>query len=223
MPARRAFPSRDPAAALRAARSFYRSHGLDEWVAALPRAGRNALPRTTGLDAAWLFPPVPVQVATVTLLFETLGTRPARRLSEAEQYGEPLIGDLHTLRLCTPRHRPVGPYLLVFRGRGVAPESVEQAPSILEASFRSAGRTGLTIPEYLVLQRVAAEAWLDHRFDTRETRAGPQRQWLLDAGAPGEFTSAEWNPAPGRIEIRFTQQDRAEPGRGAHQTAVIPL
>ena len=223
MPAPRAFPPRDPTAALRAARSFYRSRALHEWVAALPRSAKTRVPRTPGLDSAWLFPPVPVQVATVTLLFETLSTRPVKRLSEEQQYGEPLISDLHTLRLCSPRQRPVGPYLLLFRGRGVPPESLGKAPSAVEHEFHASGWTGLTIPEYLVLQRVGAEAWRDHRFDAADTRAGPQAQWLLDAGAPNECTSAQWNPVPGRVEVRFTQRDHGEPGRGAHPSVVVPL
>jgi hypothetical protein len=196
---------------------------MKEWIAALPRQARPKVPHTTGLDAAFLFPSVPVQVATVTLLFETLGTRSVRRIADGDQYREPWVSDLHSLRMSTPRRRPVGPYLLIFRSRGLPPETVGVAPDILTDRFREAGHTGLTIPEYLVLQRLALEAWGDHRFDAPDTRAGPQAQWLLDAGAPGEHVAAQWRPPTQRLELRFVSPAAADAAYGAHPTVVVPL
>lgn len=217
MPVRRVFPPRDAVAAIRAARAFYRGHGLNEWAAALPaRAARVRLPRRDGFDAAFAFPPVPVQLATQTLLFETLGTRPVRRLDAARQYGEPWVSDLGGLRRCAPRNRPLGPYVLLFRAAGPPSETLGLKAAAIESRFGNAGWAGLTLPEYLVLQRVATEAAGDHHFDARE-------QWLLDAGPEDARCAALWNPDARRIEVRFARMDQAVPGRGAHPALIVPM
>lgn len=219
----RPFPPSDLRKALSASRAFYRAHQLDEWRAALPD-GRRPFPRPRGCDAAVVFPPVPVQRATMTLLLESVATRPVRGMAPEAQYAEPQVHDLHRLHTSDARNRPVGPYALAFRARPFADETRNCSARELDGWLARDGLSGLTVAEYLVLQRMAATGFGDHRFDNLlDGRWGPQWMWLLDTRMAGVCAAAGWNTATRSIELDWLDEPDADPRRGAHFTHVIPL
>src|SRR5215813_3911818 len=220
-----------PRAALAESAAFFRSHELHTFAKELPpdeklsAQGHSRLDqvRKEGFDSVLAFPSTATQKVHFDAIVKQLATAPAFGLSKKEQYSPPLIPDLWQIKTTPARNRPVGPYLLLYRSSPLPRETREKGAGDIERLFAEMGWTGLTVPEYLVLQRLLAEKNGDHRFDVYVPDATrSQWQWLLDTLLLSGPVTAFWNPQKSRIEIGAAP-DLSTPRRGAHPTVVVPL
>lgn len=172
---------------------FYRQHNLVDWAAALPAAPADdptahADAAKHGFTLAFAFPPFALQMETLGRLIDETARKPAP-VPDNQQYGDPFLADTWTK---TPNGRvlqrtedlgarPWGPYVLWF-----APWPLQQAwgrtARQINEYLQAKGWCGLTVPEYLVLQRLLCEKHLDHRFfDEPEDDAGAHALWLINS------------------------------------------
>jgi hypothetical protein len=186
----------DPQAVLDVSRRFYRQHNLADWTDALPEraelddAARRDFSQAAkhGLTRAFAFPPFDLQMQTLDRLIDETARKHAP-ISDNQQYAEPFLADTWTK---TPNGKVLqrtdelgprlwGPYLHVF-----APKPIQQAwgrtARQIQEWLDAKGWQGLTVPEYLVLQRCFCEQHRDHRFfDEPEDDSGMHALWLIDS------------------------------------------
>jgi hypothetical protein len=217
---------------LAASSAFLRSHELaplaKELPAELTLSGeaqtRSEQALSEGFDSAFVFPSVAAQKIHFDAMIKQLGTAPAFGLSKKEQYTPPAIPEMRTLKTTPARSRPTGCYVLFYRKSPFPRETREKSASDVDRLFSSLGWTGLTVPEYLVLQRLLAEKNGDHRFDLyAPDSARSQWQWLLDTRLPSGAVMAFWNPQACRLEIGAAPAEVSTARRGAHPTVVVPV
>ncbi|MGH9317004.1 MAG: hypothetical protein ACRD1P_07855 [Thermoanaerobaculia bacterium] len=144
--------------------------------------------------------------------------------SEASNTRPPLTAELRTLKTAGIRNRPSGPYLLLYRPGPFPRETRDKKAGELDRLFESLGWRGLSIPEYLILQRVLCEKHSDHRFDlyARDV-ACSQWMWLLDSRLRTGVGMAFWNPRGCRVELGVSDDEVTNARRGAHPTVVIEI
>lgn len=183
-------------AALAVSRSFYRNHNLAAWEAALPRKARvNAADDVIeysarcGFDTAFAFPPFATQVADLPALIEETLVKRAPGLPDDQQYSRTYVSDNWdknpnnkvVQRTTELGLRTEGPYFVLL--------STDPTTAIwgktgkqMVSHFESKNWTGLTVPEYLVLQRHFCERNRDHRFFATATDDSPAHwMWLTDS------------------------------------------
>jgi hypothetical protein len=225
-------PQNDPKSALVASASFFRSHELVPLARELPatidlsaeQQGRVEQALTEGFDSAFVFPSVSVQKIHFEAIVKQLATAPAFGLPKNEQYTAPSVPDLWTLKTSPARNRPAGPYVLMYRTTPFPRETREKSAPDLDRLFGAMGWNGLTVPEYLVLQRLLCEKNGDHRFDLyAPDTSRSQWQWLLDTRLPTGVVMAYWNPKKYRIEIGAAPEGVNSARRGAHPTVIVPV
>jgi hypothetical protein len=225
-------PSTDLKTALAASAAFFRSHELLPLVKDLPasidlppeRQARIEQGATEGFDALLIFPSVATQKIHFEAIVKQLATAPAFGLPKTEQYMPPAVPDLWTLKTAPARNRPSGPYVLMYRTTPFPRETREKSAPDLDRLFGAMDWNGLTVPEYLVLQRLFCEKHNDHRFDLYTPDASrSQWQWLLDTRLPTGVVMAFWNPKKCRIEIGAAPEGANSARRGAHPTVVVPV
>ncbi len=222
----------DPKTSLAASAAFFRSHELVALAKELPpaidlgpeRQSRFDQALGEGFDAAFVFPPMAAQKIHFDAMVKQLAIAPAFGLSRSEQYSASSLPELWNLKTAPSRNRPAGAYLLMYRTSPFPRETREKSPPDLDKLFAAMGWNGLTVPEYLVLQRLLCEANGDHRFDLYAPDAArSQWQWLLDTRLPSGVVMAFWNPRVGRLEIGPAPAGANTARRGAHPTIVIPI
>ena len=222
----------DPKSALFASASFFRSHELLPLAKELPATlDLSAQQRSQfeqalseGFDSAFVFPPVAAQKIHFEALVKQLATAPAFGLPKKEQYTEPAMPELWSMKTSPARNRPAASYILLYRATPFPRETREKSPPDLDRLFATMGWNGLTVPEYLVLQRLLCEKNGDHRFDLYAPDAlRSQWQWLLDTRLPAGVVMAFWNPQKCRVEIGPAPEGVNSARRGAHSTVVVPL
>jgi len=188
----------DLAECVKTSRRFYRDHELLDWARAIPKAAVASLSHDSaaaqaekaGFTRAFAFPPFAVQIEHLDRLIEATARRPSSQLSDSEQYsGEVSLSDAWSR---TPNGkvlqreddlgpRTLGPYLLLFAPDPFAAAWGRTGTQIQEL-FHAKGWQGLTVPEYLVLQRYFAEQFGDHRFFARqENDRSAHALWLIDS------------------------------------------
>jgi hypothetical protein len=217
---------------LAASSAFFRSHELGALAKGLPTeltlsaAGqsRSEQALSEGFDSAFVFPSVGDQKVHFEAMVKQLATAPAFGLSRKEQYTPPVIPEMRTLKATPARNRPTGCYVLFYRTTPFPRETREKSAPDVDKLFSSLGWTGLTVSEYLVLQRLLAEKNGDHRFDLyAPDSARSQWQWLLDTRLPSGGVMAFWNPQGCRLEIGAAPDEVSTARRGAHPTVVVPV
>ncbi len=221
----------DPRSALAESAAFLRGHELVALAKELPAAailspenqGRFDQLLSEGFDAALVFPPVAAQKIHFDALVKQLAAAPAFGLGKSEQYTAPSLPDLWNLKTAPARNRPPGPYILMYRTTPFPRETREKSPPDLDKLFSAMGWSGLTVPEYLVLQRLLCEKNGDHRFDLYAPDAArSQWQWLLDTRLPSGVVMAFWNPKVCRLEIGPAPPGVNTARRGAHPAVILP-
>jgi hypothetical protein len=180
---------------LEVSRRFYRRHGLADWADALPADGA-ALQDRGDLDTAakhgftqgFAFPAFELQMQTLERLIDETARKPAP-VPDNQQYVEPFLADTWTK---TPNGkilqrtgdlgaRAWGAYLLLWAPRPLQQAWGRTARQINEW-LQAKGWCGLSVPEYLVLQRFLCEKHQDHRFfDQPEDDSGAHSLWLIDS------------------------------------------
>jgi len=219
-----------PKSVLEASRAFFREHELGQLARLLPNpvnlvepgAGRFYQASAEGFDSAFLFPSVGDQRMHFEEILKRTAVAPAFGLGKTDQYTHPLIADVRSLQTCEVRNRPLRPYVLLYRSGGLPRETRDKSAGDVQTFFASMRWNGLTIPEYLILQRLLCEKNRDHRYDLYSPDVSrSQWMWLLDSKPPSGVVMAYWNPARSRIEIGMSNDDAANARRGAQPTIVI--
>ncbi len=186
----------DASAVLTASRRFLATHNLADWAEALPTNAtltadhRAALAHASkhGFTAAFAFPPFELQMATLDRLVDETARKPAA-IPDNQQYREPFLADDWSK---TPNGKVLqrtddlggrewGAYLLVF-----SPNPMQKCWGLtgkqIRERFQAKDWHGLTVPEYLVLQRFFCEKYGDHRFfEKPEDDSGSHWLWLIDS------------------------------------------
>ena len=181
---------------LQTSRRFYAQHHLADWVDALPTTASfseddmSAIAKVAerGFTHAFAFPPFDVQMAALDRLIDETARKPAS-IPDNQQYLEPFLADHWTK---TPNGnvfqqtddagpRAWGAYLFAF-----SPDPVQKCWGMtakqIREHFQSKDWHGLTVPEYLVLQRLYCEKYGDHRFfEKPEDDSGAHSLWLIDS------------------------------------------
>jgi hypothetical protein len=177
---------------LKTSRIFYRDHRLQEWRHALPRKAHVDREQAVleeaaryGFSRGFAFPPFAVQTATQGSLIEETVRKQAPGLADNEQYSSDLVlSDTWDKepngKILQRTHdlggREDGPYFLLFSPKPVA-SAWGRTGKQIRALFQAKDWQGLTVPEYLVLQRFFCEKYGDHRF-FEEAEDGRSRHWL---------------------------------------------
>jgi hypothetical protein len=206
-----------------ASAAFLRSLDLGDLASALPEASPDS-DTGDGFSFRFGFPPLAVQTAAAQALVSKTAAAPLEELTEEQQYGEPYAPSAGDFQGMEHSNRPEGAYLLHLRTDGVAPETRGlTAPAVRKALASWAG-TSLTALEYLVLQRVFATAYGDHRFDYYGSAADDtQWMWLPDSKLGDKTFMAYWNPKQSRVELTACRTGSKNPRKGAHPTRVVAV
>lgn len=231
-----ASPGFDFPAIVRASRRFYRDRGLLDWARAVPRCPMPAgdveptlaQAQRAGFDEAFAFPPHDLQMATLDRLVDACARRPSARLPDNVQYRDPFLADDWT---STPNGRVLqraddlgvrrdGPYVLLLSTRPLANCWGKTGKQIGE-QFDAKSWRGLTAPEYLVLQRVFAERYGDHRFLSAPEDPEAHWLWLIDTMTETSCTVA-YGSARG-INLQATNVNNRESKRAALAGVLVPL
>ena len=181
---------------LATSRRFYAQHHLAAWADALPTS--LALGDTDGstvseaakqgFTSALAFPPFEIQLASLERLIDETARKPAS-VPDNQQYREPFLADEWSKtpngkvlqRLDDLGPREWGAYFYLF-SPNPQPKAWGLTGKQIREFFQAKDWIGLTVPEYLVLQRHYCELYGDHRFfETPEDDGGAHSMWLIDS------------------------------------------
>jgi hypothetical protein len=206
-----------------ASAAFLRSLDLGELANAVPEAAPNS-DTGDGFSFRFGFPPMAAQTEAAQALVAKTAAAPLEALPEEQQYGEPYAPSAEDFQAMEHSNRPEGAYLLHLRPEGVAPETRGlTAPAVRKALASWAG-TSLTALEYLVLQRVFATAYGDHRFDNYGSEVDDtQWMWLPDSKLGDKTFMAYWNPKQSRVELTACRTGSKNARKGAHPTRIVAV
>jgi hypothetical protein len=186
----------EPQSILEISRRFYRQHNLVDWADALPSVvGSDAADATElaraekhGFTLAFAFPAFDLQMQTLERLIDETIRKPAP-VADNQQYAEPFLADTWSKvpngkvlqQTDDVGARAWSPYLLFL-----SPKPIQQGWGRTGKQIREfldgKGWRGLTVPEYLVLQRYLCEKHQDHRFfEEPEDDSGSHSLWLIDS------------------------------------------
>ena len=201
-------------------RAFYRECGLETWADALAESAAEGS-TIDGFDAMASFPPVALQKADSKALVEAM-TRPHPDLSDDHQYRGYWIRAIEDLVDCDILDRPDGPYTIWMKSGSFPTETTNLTCSKLIKDFETRGWSGLTVHEFLVIQRLEAISKGDHRFssyhDTEDHPAG--HQWLPNARIGKKVFQGYWVKKSGQVQIGACSTGSKKPSRGAHPCLV---
>lgn len=121
-----------------------------------------------------------------------------------------------------PQGRPAdAPYVLLLRRDPLSDADLRglTAPALRKALGDA---SCLTVEEYLVVQRLMAERFGDHRFD--DYSGDPSGwMWLADSTDGTVTAMGYWNGAKGRVEVTACKTGSKNPRKGARRCRVVPL
>jgi hypothetical protein len=211
----------DSGSIMAASAAFFRSLELGELAEALAEAAPDSDPGD-GFSFRFGFPPLALQTAAAQELVTKTAAAPLEDLPAEQQYGEPYAPSADDFRRMEHSNRPEGAYLLHLRPDGVAPETRGlTAPAVRKALASWAG-TSLNALEYLIVQRVFAAAYGDHRFDYYGSGVDDtQWMWLPDSKFGDKTFMAYWNPKQSRVELTACRTGSKNPRKGAHPTLIV--
>jgi hypothetical protein len=214
----------DPDAVVDTSCRFYSAHGLADWADALPARTGGAIDLTDaarhGFSAAFAFPPFSLQMNTFERLVEQTARKPAP-IPDNQQYRDPFLADDWTR---TPNGKVVqrrddlggrewGAYLYVFSPDPL-PKFWGLTGKQMREQLEAKDWRGLTVPEYLVLQRFFCERLGDHRFfEKPEDDSGSHSLWLIDSIDEGKCSVALGKN--GEINIQATSIGNRDRKRAA--------
>ncbi|MFO0865904.1 MAG: hypothetical protein U0744_14850 [Gemmataceae bacterium] len=141
-----------------------------------------------GFTAAFVFPRLRRQMEHLDCIIEETARKPASGIPDNQQYREPFLAD--TMATMSngkvlqrdddlgPRND--GPYLYLYNPDPHPSARGKTARQIGEY-FLARGWQGLTVPEYLILQRYLCERHKDHRFHDQGEVPERHWMWLIDS------------------------------------------
>ena len=181
---------------LQASQRFFAAHNLVDWADALPATASLtdhdqatlASAARHGFTTAFVFPPFALQMETLDRLIDATARTPAP-VPDNHQYREPFLADDWSKtpngkvwqRQADLGGREWSAYLYLF-----SPNPIQKCWGLtakqIREHFEAKGWHGLTVPEYLVLQRSSCEQHGDHRFfEKPEDDSGAHSLWLIDS------------------------------------------
>ncbi|TFD31141.1 hypothetical protein [Cryobacterium cryoconiti] len=181
---------------------WWRDHGLQSFADAL---GEPAPITLSGGESCFVFPPVSMQLEGMPQLVELANyDQPCRIQSEM---------------LSASTDRPNRPYALVL-SHGIP----EWTRGLTSAGLRTAllehRVLGLSVPEYLSLQRRAFEVFEDHRFDDY-TGDPAGWTWLPASTAGPLWGMGYYNSLKGQLEVSACKAGSKNPRKGAHICRIV--
>lgn len=222
----------DTSRILQTSREFYTAHNMPDWaenlpaVASLTGEAQSILEKAHagGFTLALAFPSPAVQSASLAKLLHEMGGAPVEGLPKEHQYTEPFLPIVDEMQAAPAKNRPDAPYILLSMPGPFPTETRGKQVPELNRLFAAMSWNGLTVAEYIVLQRRSVIEHRDHRFDdyAKETIRS-QWTWLLDTHVPSGCAAAYWNPGKRRLEIYACKAGSKNERRGAHPTIIIPL
>ncbi len=214
-----------------ASAAFYKSHNLTEYLGGLPQEikfskdgeARIKEALKMGFDTALILPAADVQQKNVELLDTEMAAKALPGLSANDQYTAPYFED--NTKTAESLNRPAKAYLLLYQSGDIPQETKGQTPNQLRPLFKKNKWDGLTLPEYLVLQRVEAEKRKNHSFDAYSTSgAASNWTWLLDTNiTPSKVVYASWNPDNRRVRVGWGDSDASYSSLGARPVVVVEI
>ena len=203
--------------------AFYEAHGLSRWAAAINGLS-TADAAADGFEAVFAFPSVALQQSESAALIESMSS-PHASLPDDVQYGGYWVRDIEDLAQCDILERPEGPYVIWMRDGAFPDETTNLTCSRLVKDFQARSWTGLTVHEFLVIQRMKALANGDHRWSCYHgTEAHPPgHQWLPNARLGKKVFQGYWVKKSGQVQIGACKTGSKKPSRGAHPCVVTPL
>jgi hypothetical protein len=205
--------------------TFYRDNGLDHWASQLSGLTLPERPPGEGFQAVAVLPPLKLQRQDTAVLLDTM-TRPHRGLDAAQQYGGYWIQSIEALQECQMIDRPEGVAYAVWIQEGSFPEeTTNQTCSKLVKGFAEKGWTGLTVHEFLVIQRRKAIENGDHRWSSYyATELHPAgHQWLPNARTGKKVFQGYWVQKGGQVQIGACATGSKKASRGAYPCVITPL
>ena len=216
------------------AEAFYRGHGLEKLADQLPqniRLSPQQIERIKeaakeGFDRVFIFPSIEQLATSRQTLIEQCATQPSAALSGTEQYTAPYIDD--TAKTPVIRNRPTQKaYLLLYSSQPIKEETKNLTHPQVTELFNQKKWNGLTLEEYLLLQRLEAESRGNHSFDAYSTNAVDSNSTRLmdstsDAGA-SRVLDAGWYPGNRQVRVLSNSSGGASPNLGARPSVVLSL
>lgn len=183
---------------------WWREHGFDSLSESL--AAEDFDHHSDGSGGAFVFPPL-AQQQEFAATIAALGA-----------YSEPARIDFDLA--LSVADRPTGPYLLEL-APSIPDWSRGLTASGLRAALAERSLSGLTVFEYLVLQRRAYQVHGDHRFDDY-VGTPPGWTWLSASTSGPLVAMAYYYAATGRVEISACKAGSKNPRKGSHVVTVVP-
>lgn len=121
----------------------------------------------------------------------------------------------------TAAGRPDGPYLVIL-DNVIADWSRGLTAPALNRALREHNRTGLSVLEYLIVQRRSFEVLGDHRFDDY-TGSSCGWTWLPASTSGPLHAMAYYYDRTDHVEISACKSGSKNPRKGAYTTQVVPL
>lgn len=176
-----------------------------------------------GFDRAMILPQTKVQRRSLNAVIEQMAKKPHPGLSDQEQSGFLQIDE--SAKQSQTRNRPAKAYMLMYQSQPIPPETKGKTPDQLETLFQQKKWNGLTMSEYLILQRRELEERKNHSFDALKGNDPEKSQWswLLDSHVSSlGVVHASWGQ--GRtVNVDFNGFDRSSSWKGARPTVVVEL
>jgi hypothetical protein len=221
----------DTEAVLRESAGFYAAHDLKDFLKELPKEvkltaaseGQLREAMREGFDKAMLLPKTEVQSANIETIVSETATKEIPNLQPNEQYTTPSFES--GTKTSQTRNRPKRKvYLLLYQSSPIPDETKGKSPDQLDPLFAQKKWNGLTLSEYMLLQRKEAEAAKDHRFDAYSDDAKKsQWTWLLDSRVPGGVVHARWNPGYRRVRVGWLEPGFSNARLGARPAVVVEV
>ena len=165
---------------------------------------------------------------TLERLIDETARKPAP-VADNQQYAEAFLADTWTKtpngkvlqRTSDLGPREWGSYLCVFSPNPIQQAWGRTARQIAEL-FGTKGWSGLTVPEYLVLQRFYCEKYQDHRFyEQPEDDSGAHAMWLIDSMTDKDCTVAVGSHRG--INLQAASAANRDSRRAAVAGVMVPL
>jgi hypothetical protein len=226
----------DTEAVLQESVGFYNAHDLKDFLRELPKdlrlsAQSEAKLREAmreGFDSAMLLPSTDLQKGNVNKLLTELADKklPGLQDNSPEQLSQDhYMYQPDVTKNASARNRPARKaYLLLYQSGPLPEETMGKTPDQLDPLFAQKKWNGLTLEEYVVLQRKEFEARKNHEFDAYNDDAKKSKwTWLLDSRVPGGVVRASWNPGSRRVGVIWDRPGSSDARLGARPAVVVEV
>ena len=164
-----------------------------------------------------------LQVANIERIVTQTVIKEIPNLSTSEQYTAPYFES--GTKTAQTRNRPKQKaYLLLYQSNPIPNETKGKSPNELDPLFTQKNWNGLTLEEYLILQRKETETNKDHRFDTYDDDQNKsQWTWLLDSRVSEGVGHAYWFPGSRQVRVSWYRPGFSSGGLGTRPAVVVEV